>query len=167
MCLHRNVGNLAAGCRIDHRQCPVAVSDEDAMGCGIDADIVCIAAQLNSSRRLVVVSFKQSYRTVSGIGDIEHIGRRLVADALRLLQPWNPANHPSICEIDNANAVIAQFGNEQALPLQINRHVVDPTTHIAERKPSLKLEQHRLCRFREGIASRAQHCEGGGQRGDG
>ena len=137
------------------------------MGCGIDADIVCIAAQLNSSRRLVVASFKQSYRTVSGIGDIEHIGRRLVADALRLLQPWNPADHSAISEIDNANTVIAQFGNEQALPLQINRHVVDPATHIAQWKPGLKLEQHRLCRLGERIASRAQHRQGGAQRCDG
>src|SRR5580700_10977382 len=75
-----------------------------------------IAAEFEFSRGLVVVPVKQVYRTVSGVGDVERIGRGFVADALWFLQSRNPVDHLSICEIDNSNAVITQFGNEQTLP---------------------------------------------------
>src|SRR5258708_30841448 len=117
-----------------------AISNEDSLSRGINADIVGVAAELDSSRRLVIAPFERTHRTVTGIGDIKHIGRGLVADALRLLQSWNPADQFAVWQIDNSNGIIAQFGNEQTLSLQINRHVVDPATDVAQQNLGLELE---------------------------
>lgn len=58
------------------------------------------------------------HRTVAGIGHKERISPRLIADALRLAQSGNCADHTAICEIDDADRVIAKFGDEQSLPLE-------------------------------------------------
>jgi len=68
----------------------------------------------------------------------------LVGDALRLVQSRNPADQFAVWEIDNSNGIIAQFGNEQALPLQINRHVVDPATDVAKRNLGFELQRSRV-----------------------
>ena len=137
----RYVPNLAAGRRINHGQRAAAVSNEDSLICRINANIVGVAAELNPVRGIVVPSFKQSHRTVTGIGDIERIGRGLVADTLRFFQPSNCANQFAIGEIDNSQGIVAQFGNEQSLPLQINRHVIDAAAHLAQRDFGLELER--------------------------
>ena len=36
-------------------------------------------------------------------------------------------------EIDNANAVVAEFRNKQALAVEIDGHVVDAAPHVAQR----------------------------------
>jgi len=46
-----------------------------------------IAAEFEFSRGLVIVPVKQVYRAVSGVGDVERIGRRFVADALWSFNP--------------------------------------------------------------------------------
>jgi hypothetical protein len=60
---------------------------------------------------------------------------------LGLLQSWNPADQFAVWEIDNSNGIIAQFGNEQTLPLQINRHVINPAAHVAQRDFGFELER--------------------------
>src|SRR5229473_5541470 len=141
MRLHRNITNLAAGRRIDDRERPAAVSNEDPIRRGINAYVIGVAAELNSSRCLVIAPFKQTHRAVTSIGDIKHIGRGLIAHALGLLQFWNPADQFAIWEIDNSNGIIAQLGNEQSLPLQIDRHMVDAAAHVAQRNFGFELER--------------------------
>jgi hypothetical protein len=43
-------------------------------------------------------------------------------------------------KIDNANAVILQICDEQTLTLQIQRHVINAASHVAERYLDLKLQ---------------------------
>ncbi|MEH2570279.1 hypothetical protein [Bradyrhizobium sp. AZCC 2289] len=111
------------------------------MGRRVDANIVGVAAKLDSSRGLVVAPFEQLHRAVTGIGDIKHIGRGLVPDALRVLQSRDPADQFAIWKIDDANGVIAQFGNEQTLPLQVDGHVIDAATHVAQHNFGLELKR--------------------------
>ena len=47
----RNVTNLAAGRRIDDGQRPAAISDEDSLSRGVNANIVGVATKLDLSRR--------------------------------------------------------------------------------------------------------------------
>src|SRR6266446_4815881 len=141
MYLQRYVANLAAGRRIDHGQRAAAISNEDSLSRGINANIVGVAAELNLSRGIVVAAFKQPHRTVTSIGDIERIGRGLVADTLRFLQSCNCANQFAIGEIDNSQGIVAQFGNEQSLPLQINRHVIDAAAYHTQWDFGFELEQ--------------------------
>jgi len=56
-------------------------------------------------------------------------------------------------QVDNADAVIAEFGHEQSLPLQVHRHVIDPAAHIAEQDLGFELEGFLICRLsRRGVA---------------
>jgi hypothetical protein len=56
---------------------------------------------------------------------------------LRLAQPGDCAHRFSSCQIDDAQAVVAQLGDEQPLPLQIDAEMVDPAADLAERDLSL------------------------------
>jgi hypothetical protein len=51
---------------------------------------------------------------------------------LWLPQSSNVLNDRTLEKIDNSDAVVAEFRNEQALAFQIDRHVVDPAAHVAE-----------------------------------
>src|SRR5216684_3639796 len=73
-------------------------------------------------------------------------GRRLVANPLRLVQSGNGSDQTVSGQVDNADAVIAEFGHEKSLPLQIDRHVIDPAAHIAERDLGFKLQGSRISR---------------------
>jgi hypothetical protein len=163
----RDVTNLAAGRRIDDGQRPAAISDEDSLSCGINANVVGVQAQLNLSRGLVVVPFEQSHRAVVGVGDVQHIGRGLVADALWFLQSWNPVDQFATWEIDNSDGIVAQFGNEQPLSFQIDCHVVDPATDVAERNLAFELERACICRLSKHLAcSGSQRHDAGYHRYD-
>ena len=105
--LHFDVANLAAGRGIDHSQRAAAIADENPIGCGIDANIVCVAAKLNLARGFVFASFKQSHRTVAGVGDIKRVCGRFVADPLRLFQPRDRSEQFAVGEVDNADGIVA------------------------------------------------------------
>ncbi len=77
------------------------------MGRSVDANIVGVAAELDSSGGLVVAAIKQLHRTVPGIGDIKRIVGGFVADSLWLLQSVNPVDQFEIREIDNSNGIVA------------------------------------------------------------
>jgi hypothetical protein len=44
-------------------------------------------------------------------------------------------------QIDNADAVISKFGDEQPLPLQIDRHVVDAAPYVAQQDLGFELQR--------------------------
>jgi hypothetical protein len=52
--LQWNVGDLAVRCRVDRRKCAIAIADENSIGRGIDANVVGIISQIQSSRCLVI-----------------------------------------------------------------------------------------------------------------
>jgi hypothetical protein len=59
---------------------------------------------------------------------------------LRLTQSGNPLNDFTRLEIDNADSVIAELGDEESLPRQVNRQVIDSTAHFAERDLGFQLQ---------------------------
>jgi hypothetical protein len=79
--------DLATGRRINHRQAAITKTDDDALGRGVDTDVIGIAAELESSRRLLFVSLEQPYRTIPRVCDEERIDRRLIADARGTFNP--------------------------------------------------------------------------------
>ena len=50
-------------------------------------------------------------------------------------------------QVDHANAVIAELGHEQSLPLQVDRHMIYAAAHITEQYLGLELERCLVCRF--------------------
>src|SRR3979411_788656 len=51
MALERYIGNLTAARRIDHRECPLAIADDDSVAPRIDADVVGVVAELHAASR--------------------------------------------------------------------------------------------------------------------
>ena len=52
---------------------------------------------------------------------------------MRLLEAFDAANCPSLHQIDDIERSVAKLGHEQALALEIDRHVIDAARHIIER----------------------------------
>jgi hypothetical protein len=109
----------------------------------VDPEVVGIALQIDHARRLERRAAKQAHRAISGVRHIDRIGRLHIADALRLLQAGDPLAKLARLEIDHAEAVIAKLGDEQPLPREIGRHVIDAALDGAERNFGFELERRR------------------------
>ena len=108
------------------------------------ASIRTLSASLPSSIcPAVLYSFPSNSRTEPSraLATIERIGRWLVADALWFVQPGNGPDQAAVGQIDDADTVIAKFGDEQPLPLHIDRHVIDAAAHIAEQNFGFELKR--------------------------
>src|SRR5262245_13195017 len=136
-----DVGDLAVRRRVDDRECAIAVADEHVTGHRIDANIVGVIAQIESSHWLVVLASEQQHRTVTGIGDKNRVARRYIADTLRFLQSSNDVPYLARIQIDDRDAVVAELGNEEALPGQIDREVIDAAGDLAERNLGFELQR--------------------------
>src|SRR5262245_2316434 len=136
-----DVSDLAVRRRVDDRECAIAVTDEHVTGHRLDANVVGIIAQIESSHRLVILASEQQHRTVTGIGDKNHVARRYIADTLRFLQSGNDVPYLARVQIDDRDAVIAELGNEETLPGQIDREVIDAAGDLAERNLGFELQR--------------------------
>src|SRR5262249_18640528 len=141
MALQSDVGNFARIGGVDNSQCAVAIADKDAIGSFIHPNIVGVNAKIDAADRSIVLSLKKSHRSITAVGDIESICCGHEADALWLFQFRNSTNNLMIFEVDDCDTAVAEFSHEQPLSRQINRHVVDPPAHIAERNFDFKLQR--------------------------
>src|SRR5260221_4312437 len=80
-----NVGDFGAARWIDDRERPVAVTDEDPVSLHVNANVVRVITKLDAATGREVGTFEEANRSVACIRYIEAVGRRHVADALRLL----------------------------------------------------------------------------------
>ena len=80
---------------------------------------------------------------------------------MRLFQSRDRLQQFAIGEIDDADTVVAQFGHEQPLPFQIDRHVVDTAGDIAERNFRFDLERRRFRRLGNRITAYTRQHLGG------
>src|SRR6185437_10891440 len=112
----------------------------------VDAHIVRIVAELDAAARREILAAIEVNRAVARIGDIERVSRRKVADALRLREADDAMNHRAGLEVDDADAVIAKLGDEEALTREVDGEVVDPAFDRAER--DLCFEDERRLRGR-------------------
>src|SRR5215204_7193020 len=90
---------------------------------------------------------KHPYRSITSTRDVKRVARRHMGHPLRLLQPGDDVNHLAIVQVDDADAAVAQFCNEKAMPLRIECQVIDPPCHIPERNLGFQFERQllRLC----------------------
>ena len=107
----------------------------------VDPDIVGVVAEIDAPFACQIFRPQQPHRSIAGVRDIDGIARRLVADALRLLQPGERASHPAYRKIDNTETVIPQLGDEKLLPLQIDCEMVDAAADRPERNLSFELQR--------------------------
>src|SRR5258706_10775 len=72
-------------------------------------------------------------RSIASIGDIKSVARGDIADTLRLFKPGKSADHFAFGEIDNADAVVAEFRNKETLSFEIDSQVIDPPGDFSKR----------------------------------
>jgi hypothetical protein len=63
-------------------------------------------------------------------------------------------------EIDDADGIVAELGNEQPIADRIDRHVVDPAAHIAQQYLCFQTQGLRLDRLRRGWTGDGQEHRG-------
>ena len=152
----RDVGRPLESLGIDYRQTAAAISDQDLVGGVVHTDVVGILAKIDPPGRSIVCSREHAHRTVARVGDVKRVHRGHISEALRFPQSGNRLYDLTFLEVDDPDAVIAKFGNEESLPRQINRHVVDPTAHFAEW--NLGFEQQRSFCLRDWPTNPNQQC---------
>src|SRR5260221_14209649 len=91
-----------------------AVTDDHLARDGVDAAIVGIVAERQHREGRDIAAAIEAQRAVAGTGHVERVGRRDVADALWLLETADPVQDSARREIDDADAVIAELGEEEA-----------------------------------------------------
>jgi hypothetical protein len=125
--------------RIQDCERSIAVANDDPFGGRVDADIVSIAAKRDSSGALVVVSVKRLHGSVPSVGHEQRVRRWLIAHALGLSQTCDRAQHVAAGDVNDADAVIAELSDKEALSFQIECHVIDPAAYIAKRNLGFEL----------------------------
>ena len=136
-----DIRGLRQGCRIDHRQRTLAVTHQHSVARGVYPHIVGIVTELDAPDRGQILAPQHAHRAVTGIRHKYAVGKRDIRNALRLAQTGDPAQHLARRQIDHAEAVVAELGNKQPLPLHIDAEVIDAAAHFTER--DLRLEHER------------------------
>ena len=116
--------------------------------------------KLDAAGRREVRTLEQTHRSIAGVGGIERAGRRMVSDSLRLAQPAEQAKDLALFQVDDAHAVIAEFGHEQELPIGVEGEMIDAARHGTQR--DFRLEHQRRRIFRP-ARRRQQHADQGCQ----
>jgi hypothetical protein len=141
MGLQRDVAGLPPGRRIDHRQRALAVADDDPVAPAVEPDVVGIVAQRDRTRGLERIALIDAHRSVAAIGDPECLAPFMPGHALRRAEALQTARQIAGLEVDDADAVVPEFGHEQALTLGVVGGVIDPAGDSAERDLGLELQR--------------------------
>src|SRR3954453_15448834 len=142
-----NIRKFCTRSWINNRKRALAIADQHLAALRIDADIIRIVAQIDATQQREIIGAHEAYRPVSRIGDIERIGRVLLADALRLLEAAHRADQFPVCNVDHADTVVAEFRDGPPLPLEIDGEVIDSAAYGTKRDLGLQLQwgDRRLC----------------------
>ena len=131
MARQRDVAGLPAGRRVDQGE-RAGIADQDLIGLGIDPDIVGIFAEPHAVQRREIGALEPMEDAVAAVGDEDRVGGLVVGNALRLLQPRDPAKDLALVEIDDTEAAVAEFGDEEPMAREIDRQMIDPAVDVTE-----------------------------------
>src|SRR5437879_1628600 len=99
---------------------------------------------MNTLDRSIVLTLEHSKRSVAAVGHEERIGRGHVTQSLRSLNIPDDMHHFARAKIHDADAVVLEFGDEQAPPPQVDGHVIDAAANVSERDLGFE-HQRSLC----------------------
>ena len=147
MGLKTNVARLGPGRRIDDRKRTIAVADKYVVVLFVDPHIIGVVTELDPPDRHEIVAAQYAHRAVARVCHIDAVGKGHVSDTLWLTEAADRAQHLPRCQIDDAEAIVAEFCNKQPLALYIDAEVIDPAADIAERDFCFEREGccRRLC----------------------
>src|SRR6185436_9668070 len=102
--------------------------------------VVGVFSKLYFRRRCEILTTEQPHRTVTTTRNNERIKRGHVSNTLRLLKAGNPMQETAVVQIDDPNAIVFQFRDEQALAPKIDGQMVDAAFYGPERDLSLQFQ---------------------------
>src|SRR5262244_3334913 len=149
MRLETDIRNLRQAGRINYREGTLAIAHQHPVAGCVYAHIVGIVTELDAPDRGQVLAPQDMHRTITGVRYKYAVGKRDIRNALRLAQTGDPVQHLARCQIHDAKAVVAELGNKQPLPPQIDSKVIDAAANLPERYLGLKY-QGWACRLRIG-----------------
>src|SRR5262245_32052728 len=105
MAAQRNLSNAFPSGAKD-AQGALAVANVDASLPGIEADIICIAAELNGLDRFECVPVEENGRTVAAVSDDNRVRFRQIAHPLRFVKARQARRSFPLLEINNFKRVV-------------------------------------------------------------
>src|SRR5262249_22343670 len=132
----------------------ISVTDKDMMERVIHTDVVRIITQRDLTGRRKPRSLKQSHRAVTSICNVDRVGRRYIADSLRLRQVGQRLNDPVLLEVNDGTTVVAQLRDKQPLATRINGKMIDSAADFSQRDLRLQHKRDGLGRPSEGLTQR-------------
>src|SRR5260370_26135023 len=140
MRLEPDIGDLRPALWIYNGERALAITYEYPLPGIVDSDVIGIIAEINPRHERQVFRSQYPHRSIPSVRDVDRIGRRFVGDALGLLCAEHSALHLACSEVDDANGVVTQFGNEQPLALEVDGEMVDTTGDRPQRDFCLQLQ---------------------------
>src|SRR5262249_57043120 len=147
MRLETDIRGLRQAGGINYRERTLAIAHQYPVAGCVYADIVGIVPELDAPDRGQILAPQHMHRTIIGVRYKYAIGKRDIRNALRLAQTGDPLQHLARCQIHDAKAVVAELGNKQPLPLQIDSKVIDAAANLPEGYLRLKYQRW-VCRLR-------------------
>ncbi len=145
------IGHDLAGLGIDRGYSAAAIPDQHVVRPGIDTDIVGVVIERDLPMRRKIRALIE----IDGAGiprrDVQRIGRGDIAETLRLLLVLQVPDQLSHLEVDDADSVVAELGDEKALAPEVDREMIDPARDRPKRNLALQ-NQRRICGRRKGRA---------------
>src|SRR5258706_7721483 len=130
MRFQRDFRNLSRARGIDHGNTAIAISNIDALIGPIDKDVVGVLSQLDPSRATQIGTSQQPKGSIATVCDVQRVRRSHVAETLRFPQATYRLQHVPGLEIDDSDAVIAELGDVEVLPLRIDRQVIQSPADV-------------------------------------
>jgi len=140
----RNVGDLRTSHGVDDGNGSTAIAYKDPMRGIIDADIVSVVAERDLSDGHEVSTPIDLHHAALAVRDEQAICGRNVADALWFLEARQRPDRLTFFQVNDRDAVIAEFGNIESLALGIDSEVIDAAANVAQGDPGFDHEQPRI-----------------------
>jgi hypothetical protein len=70
-------------------------------------------------------------QSIAAVGHIDRISGGIICDALRLIEAADPAEELARSQIHDAQAIVAELGDEKSFASEIDREMIDPAADLA------------------------------------
>jgi len=118
--------------RVYHGEGAVAVTYKHACRVNRDPNIVRVFAEPDLRAQGEVFATEDVNRAIAAVRDKYLVGGGDVAYALRLAEARQCFEQAALLQIDNADGIVAEFSDKQALTGHVHCEVIDPTLHGAQ-----------------------------------
>src|SRR6266446_1075872 len=102
------------------------------VGFRVEAHVVGTSAQIDALDCAILCALEHPHQSIAAIGDKQRVRGPCIAQSLRSFGIGNDMYDLTRFKVDNANAVILELGDKQAMPRQVHRHMIETASYIAE-----------------------------------